>query len=83
MYLEKKRRVAFTHDLVELAEELGAPEGVSHAAVELGPDYIMTRYPDAANAVPAKLYDASSAEIHLDFSRQVIQWVKKELRLET
>jgi len=24
MYLEKKRRVAFTHDLVELAEELQA-----------------------------------------------------------
>jgi len=83
MYLKKKRRVAFTHDLVELAEELGAPEDVSHAAAELSPDYIMTRYPDAANAVPAKLYNASSAEVHLNLSREVIWWVKKELRLET
>ena len=83
MYLEKKRRVAFTHDLVEIAEELGAPENVSHAAAELSPDYIMTRYPDAANAVPAKLYNASSAEVHLNLSREVIRWVKEELRLET
>jgi HEPN domain-containing protein len=83
MYLEKRRRMTFTHDLVELAEELGAPEDVSHAAAELSPDYIMTRYPDAANAMPAKLYNASSAEMHLKLSREVIRWVKKELRLET
>jgi len=82
MYLERKRRVAFTHDLVELAEELGAPENVFHAAAELSPDYLTTRYPDAANAVPAKLYDEASAEMHLKLSREVLQWVKGELRLE-
>jgi len=82
VYLEKKRRVAFTHDLVELAEELEAPENVSHAAAELSPDYLTTRYPNAANAVPARLYDAASAEMHLELSREVLQWVKRELRLE-
>ena len=82
MYLERKRQAAFTHDLVELAEELGAPENVSHAAAELSPDYITTRYPNAANAVPAKLYDEASAEMHLKLSREVLQWVKGELRLE-
>jgi len=83
MYLERKRRMAFTHDLVELAEELGAPEDVCHAAAELSPDYIMTRYPDAANAMPDKLYDKASAEAHLKLSRAVIQWVKRELGLKT
>jgi len=73
----------FTHDLLELAEELGAPEDVCHAAAELSPDYIITRYPDAANAMPAKLYDTASAEAHLKLSRAVIQWVKEGLRLET
>jgi len=82
MYLERKRQVAFTHDLVELAEELGATENVSHAAAELSPDYVTTRYPNAANAVPAKLYDEASAEMHLKLSREVLQWVKGELRLE-
>jgi HEPN domain-containing protein len=57
MYLERKRRAAFTHDLIELAEELSAPENAVRAAVELSPDYLLTRYPDAANAVPARLYD--------------------------
>ena len=82
VYLEEKRRVAFTHDLVELAEELGTPENVSHAAAELSPDYLTTRYPNAANAVPAKLYDVASAKMHLGLSGEVLQWVKKELRLE-
>ena len=83
VYLEKKKRVAFTHDLVELAEELEVPENVFHAARELGPDYLTTRYPDAANAIPAKLYDATSAKMHLALSQEVLQWVKRELRLET
>ena len=81
MYLEKKRRVAFTHDLVELAEELEAPEDVSYAAVELSPDYLITRYPDAANGVPAKLYHEASAKMHLELSRGVMEWVRRELRL--
>jgi len=32
--------------------------------------------------VPAKLYDEASAEMHLKLSREVLQWVKGELRLE-
>jgi HEPN domain-containing protein len=83
IYLEKRRRMTFTLDLVELAEVLGAPEDILYAAAELSHDYILTRYPDAANAMPAKLYNASSAEMHLKLSREVIQWAKKELRLET
>ncbi len=82
MYLEKKWRVAFTHGLMEIAEELESPPDICRAAAELSPDYVMTRYPDAANSVPAKLYDADSAETHLNLSRQVIRWVKRELKLE-
>jgi HEPN domain-containing protein len=82
-YLEKKRRVAFTHDLTELTEELEAPGDVCRAAAELSPDYLTTRYPDAANAVPARLYDQASAQMHLGLARQVMEWVKRELELET
>lgn len=83
MYLERKRRAAFTHDLIELAEELSAPENAVRAAAELSPDYLLTRYPDAANAVPARLYDQASARLHLELSRQVMEWVRRELGLET
>ncbi|MFW6126415.1 MAG: HEPN domain-containing protein [Chloroflexota bacterium] len=49
------------------------------AAAELSPDYLTTRYPDAANAVPARLYDRQSAELHLNFARQVISWAREQL----
>lgn len=53
MYLERKRRAAFNHDLIELAEELGAPENALRAAAELSPDYLRTRYPARCLALSA------------------------------
>ena len=68
--------------MTELAEKLNAPEDIYEAAAELSPDYTITRYPDAANAVPAKLYTRKSAGIHLKCGEEVIEWVRKELGLE-
>ncbi len=79
LFMEKKKRAEFTHDLTELAEKLNAPEDVYEAAAELSPDYIITRYPDAANAVPAKLYTRKSGELHLKCGEGVIEWVRREL----
>ena len=81
LFIKEKKRAEFTHDLTELAEELNAPEDIYEAAAELSPDYIITRYPNAANAVPAKLYTKKSAEIHLKCGEGVIEWVRKELGL--
>ncbi len=83
LYIEKKRKTAFTHDLVELTQDLDAPREVLKAAAELSPDYIITRYPDAANGVPAALYDEESAAAHLDYAGRVIKWVKLELKSKT
>ncbi len=82
LHLERKRRMEFTHDLVQLTEELGAPADVIEAARELTPDYVITRYPNAANAVPAKLYTEASARVHLEYARAVVEWVKREFELE-
>ncbi len=82
LFIKKKKRAEFTHDLTELAEKLNAPEDIYEAAAELSPDYTITRYPNAANAVPAKLYTRKSAEIHLKCGEEVIEWVRKELGLE-
>ena len=83
LHIEKKRRAEFTHDLVELAQVLGAPRDVLKAAAELSPDYIIARYPDAANGVPAAMYDEESAVAHLGYARRTIEWVRLELKLET
>lgn len=80
LHIEKRRKMEFTHDLTEIAHALDAPGVISQAAAELSPDYVTTRYPNAANAVPAKLYDAQSAKRHLVYGRRVVEWVRKELR---
>jgi HEPN domain-containing protein len=83
LHIEKKRKAEFTHDLIELAQSLDAPRDVLKAAAELSPDYIITRYPDAANGVPAALYDEESAVAHSGYAERIIKWVKQELKLET
>ncbi len=83
LFLEKRKRMEFTHDLIELAETLDAPDEIVQAAAELSPDYVITRYPNAANAIPARLYNVNSAQMHLDYAERVIKWAKKELGLET
>ena len=83
LHIEKKRRAEFTHDLVELVQGLDAPRDVLKAAAELSPDYIISRYPDAANGVPAAMYDEESAVAHLGYARRIIEWVRLELKLET
>ncbi len=79
LFMGKKKRAEFTHDLTELAEKLNAPEDIYEAAAELSPDYTITRYLNAANAVPAKLYTRKSAEVHLKYGEEVIEWVRREL----
>ena len=79
LHIEKKRKMEFTHDLIELAEGLDAPEDVGRAAAELSPDYVVTRYPNAANAIPAHLYGSESARMHLEYGRKVVEWARGQL----
>ncbi len=40
-----------THNIVELSQNLKAPLEVVEASQELNPDYMTTRYPNAANGI--------------------------------
>jgi len=75
LYMETLGRLPATHNLIVLARDLQAPPNIITAARELNPDYLTTRYVDAANGVPADMYDAASAERHLQFAEEVGQWV--------
>jgi HEPN domain-containing protein len=44
-------------------------------ARELTPDYLTTRYPNAANGIPAEIYDEEIAERHLAYAEGICQWV--------
>ena len=50
----KKEISPKTHNLIELLQQLDIrDEEVVDAAMELNPDYVVSRCPDAANGVPA------------------------------
>ncbi|MCS7207927.1 MAG: HEPN domain-containing protein [Dehalococcoidia bacterium] len=78
-YQARFQRAIFTHDVVELAEALSAPAEVLDAARELTSDYVTTRYPNAANAVPARLYTEASARMHLEMAERVLAWARPHL----
>ena len=89
LYIHQKKLLPKTHNLVELASDLGAPDEVIEACQELNPDYanpnrrlgltVTTRYVDAANGIPAKMYSRNSAITHLEYARTVIAWTKQHL----
>jgi len=69
-----------THNLLDLLEALGvADEALRDAAMDLTPEYVVTRYPDAANGVPAVLYNREMAATHLHKARLIVNFVEKRL----
>ncbi len=69
-----------THNLVDMAEHLDAPEEILTAARILNPLYGATRYPDIANGNPAKNYDEVIASGALAGAEEVFQWCSRRLR---
>ena len=69
-----------THNLVDMAQHLEAPESVLSAARLLNPLYGATRYPDVANGNPADNYDEAIASDALARAEEVYQWCSRRLR---
>jgi HEPN domain-containing protein len=67
------------HNLLELARELGVPEGIWRALQLLNPEYTVSRYPDAANGIPAENYNREKAETLLKAADEVISWVRAKI----
>lgn len=77
LWIHRKRSAAPRfHDLVQLGVELDAPEPVRAALRRLNPEYVVSRYPDAANGVPAENYDCARAEELLALAERVEAWVR-------
>jgi HEPN domain-containing protein len=69
-----------THNLLRLGRELDAPQNVLSALREINPDFVTTRYPDAANGKPSEMFDEKIAGGHLSKAEEVIKWVKQSIR---
>lgn len=75
----KKEPAPHTHALTELGDGLGVPGDLRRHLADLTPDYTVSRYPDAANAVPYELYDESTAGTKVQNAEVVIAWLKRKI----
>jgi HEPN domain-containing protein len=78
--VRKRRHAPKTHNLMDLAEELEILARFETPLLRLNPQYVATRYPDAANGDPARNYNRELAELLLHDAQEVIAWCQSELQ---
>jgi HEPN domain-containing protein len=81
LFLQKKRRLPFTHDLIKIGKGLKVGEDLMKSLRELNPEYVISRYPNAASTIPYELYDESRARGKIAHAEKVVTWTRKRLRL--
>jgi HEPN domain-containing protein len=68
-----------THSLIVLGRLCRVPKRFSLLLRTLTSEYFLSRYPDAAGEVPYTLYDGTEAREYLRTSKELLQWVAKQL----
>ena len=71
----KKEPAPHTHALTGL----GVPGDLRRHLADLTSDYTVSRYPDAANAVPYELYDDATARTKVHNAEAVIAWLRQRI----
>lgn len=80
LFLHQKRTFPPTHDLIKIGKELKVGGDLMRSLKYLNPEYVVSRYPNAANAVPFELYDEAKARENIRHAEKVIRWIKKQLK---
>jgi len=75
----KKEPAPHTHALTELGQGLDVPTDLRRHLADLTLDYTVSRYPDAANAVPYELYDEQTARAKVETAQAVIAWLRRKI----
>ena len=76
----RKEPAPHTHALTELGDGLGVPADLRRHLADLTSDYTVSRYPDAANAIPYELYDESTARLKVQNAEAVIMWLRLKIQ---
>ena len=77
--LVKTEAAPHTHSLTELGDGLGVPADLRRHLADLTADYTVSRYPDAANAVPYEIYDEPTAREKVERATEVIEWLRRRI----
>ena len=76
---QKKEMPPKSHNLTELGKGLSVPDRLATALRELNPLFATTRYPDAANGVPAQMYDEPITRERFQEAGEVMEWCRSQL----
>jgi HEPN domain-containing protein len=80
LYIEKRRESPGpTHSLVRLGRDVGVSGGDLTFLRELTPEYVTTRYPDAANGVPFENYDDAIAARLIEGTDRLLRWIDSRI----
>jgi len=74
-----KKLPPLTHNLVRLAEELGANENIIKCAKILTPHAILSRYP-TRDFAPYEIYTKEEVEELKSCAEQIIKWTEEQLK---
>ena len=74
--IDNLQRLPKSHNLIQMANALGAPIEVMNAAADLNPEFLATRNPENADGVPSQNYDKRSARTHIRAAQTIIDWIK-------
>ncbi len=81
VHIERLHRLApRTHNLLELGRQVKVPSKLFASLRALNPEFVVTRYPDAANGVPAEIYDRRLAVAKLRHAEKVVRWVRSKIQ---
>lgn len=80
VHIQVKRELApRTHNLIELGRRLKVPSKLAANLVELNPEFVVTRYPNAANAAPVDVYTREIAKLHYRKAKEVLGWARSRI----
>jgi len=68
-----------THSLIYLATEIALPSEFHTFLRRLTPEFVITRYPDAAYGTPYELYDEDIVDEILKDSKEVLKWIGSQI----
>jgi len=81
LFIEKNKTTpGTTHSLMFLAKNTKVPEKFYDFLKRLTPEFVNTRYPDAAYETPGKIYSETISQNYINKTEELLKWIKLQIK---
>jgi HEPN domain-containing protein len=77
---KKKEATGTTHSLTYLARESKIPIRFNTFLRDLTKEYYMSRYPDASEDTPYKIYTKEDATYYITKAEEILTWIQSQIK---